>query len=344
MASEIFQMLRQFGQDVSNAVTAGPAARLRTLEFEQDVKDREAKRNEFKIEAEKTAAQEAAAKEVTDLISQGKAGTPEYWDAIRRSGASPVDIEKLRQKSTPKPKEPTHYEKEFRFAEMYADQFNQQLAQMNQSIAEKAARGEDTTADMEAFKARYDASKQILKDYVIDFEDKYQRTFAVETGRMIDQLVKNWDPKTIQNMNITMQKSIDRLGGEVSEIMDEIENNGDLLGAGVDLSGIPSEADIKKMSVGLLGKQIVDRGTLIAVLNEDDPEVLQSYIEDRDTPKEIKQLAVGLLKKLMVGQAVQRMQGYDVYKERKEERKRKKRRKKTSDIRKRIEMAESRMM
>lgn len=312
--ADIYNMLRQFGQDVSGAITAGPEARMKTAQFKHAVDEDRTQKLRQEAERAEEERKQIAKQKASQLLSEGKSKTPEFYQALADSGESPMDIEKLRLAQQPKPKKPDAYKEEFNMSILYAQSMQNDLGKRLEQLNQKAASGEDVSKDMEEFSARYEAGKASLERYVADFEYKAKSTYANGVSEIKDQILQKYDPQAIEMKVVELKKATDQLGGDVSRIMDRLDNDGQYLGVPINLSGIPSTADIKKMAAALISKEEASPDEIIAMQNIRDPNGLKEVIEDPENSENLKKFAGVLLRSLVVAESMAEIEKSSSYK------------------------------
>jgi hypothetical protein len=280
------QMFRQMGRDVSAAITEPVKMRMQMsiLKEEQDK------------EKEKEGAQSRLA--ATLSPSEKDLYTAEGWGAVAAQ----------RKAKASRGGGGSRYASKFAGAELNASMTFKRLGDALEKTLEVQRTGtpEEKTAAMENYTALYNASAgyvdaqnnevEGLTQQIQKLQTNVKSTYAVMLADDMSRGLVNLHHDKINGIVQAAEGVLKNYEGVSSEVLTDLENSTNEYGLGIDLSGVPSGADIEKYVWAGIAKKALSEENAMTLLNTRDPKVLAGIANNKDIQMPARKLAAALLK------------------------------------------------
>ncbi len=283
------QMFRQMGEDVSGAILAPVQARLEMAKMKhglaKEKADADTKSNAADIIG-KTYGEDAAA--------LYRAGEPLTGIAALRKSAQ----ENGKRRRSGDSESPGRYGGDFNIGEKMTPVIQAQLDGALEAVHAAYESGdEDKIAEaQQTYNDMYEAYGEKIRDKVANMDKDLKKTRAALISERVEDQLAAMHPDKISAMSQVVAGGLDSYSKASREIMTDLEDANNEYGAGIDLSGIPSAADVKKYVWAATSKGDLDPQAANVILNAKSPKELEQLSNDKDRPMAERKLAGALIK------------------------------------------------
>lgn len=268
MPEDIFGMMQQAGRSIGSAFSRPAEMRYKLAEakYKRD-KEEDKEEKEKELQAQRRAAG----------ASYGERFGPEVAEMFR-AGMKPSEIATLVKAETGQQKLKLSALKAKKGAGKrgYGDPGNigdtilsqqmKMLDQAHQSLTDARGSGDEATIleSKQAYSAAYDSAKN-LGQKVNDFSGKVKNAALLTQMTHGEDLLSRYHPDQVEALDVATREYFKKdKDSAVSSYLDEMEQMTDVLGLGIDLSGIPSQKDfhnyvIVESARGKINTKIVDQ-------------------------------------------------------------------------------------
>lgn len=290
-------MFRQFGQDVSNAILSPLEARLKATQInrEEEKYQKTLSEADEKKKLRQKAAESIRAKygdEYADMFLAGEGASG--IASLRRANAD--RIKALRESNRAKGGD--RYLENFDIAAKMTQQANDILSGAMKKVADAKASGNDQQAldAMNQYSALYDGVSSMLKNKVYSIDKDLREAYATDLAKNAESVLKDLSPDHISLLDETVSGALTNNVKIDNDLLKDLDNASQEYGLDIDLSGIPSNADVQKFVWSAISKGDLQPEIAKTIMNVKDQETLQGIANDKSANQAARKLAASLLK------------------------------------------------